>query len=73
MIANKTESRNFNATSTIDNTIVMYMSVSYSSNGDFSTNNSIRKDAMDLYKAHKEEVDKDYADFCDEIYQEIFG
>jgi len=51
----------------------MYMSASYSSNGDFSTNNSIRKEAMDIYKAHKAEVDKDYSDYCDEIYQEIFG
>ena len=70
-IANKTESRNFSATSDINNTTVMYMNASYSSSGDLNFNESIRD--MDMYKANKAEVDGDYESWKNEIYTEIFG
>ena len=71
MIANRAESRNFNATSTINDETVMYMNASYSTNGDLNYNQSIQN--MILYKAHKEQVDEDYETWKNEVYNKIFN
>ena len=71
-VTNRNESRNFNATSTIGDTTVMYMNASYNtSSNDLSFNQSIRD--MELYKANKTVVDNDFDTWKDEVYTEIFG
>ena len=71
MLADKRESRNFNATSIINDEVAMYMNASYSTNGDLNYNQSIQN--MALYKANKEQVDKDYETWKNEVYNEIFN
>ena len=71
-ITNKNESRNFNATSTIDDTVVMYMNGSYNTNSEELTfNQSIRN--LSAYKEHKEEVDGDFESWKGEIEDAILG
>lgn len=71
-ITNKSESRNFNATSEIDNVSVMYMNASYNTQSkELSFNQSIRD--TDVYKKNKAEVDNDYETWKTEVYTEIFG
>ncbi len=68
-IANKSESRNFSATSDINNTTVMYMNASYSSSGDLSFNESIRD--MDAYKSNKATVDADYDEWKGYVMEQV--
>ena len=71
-VTNKTESRNFSATSAINETTVMYMNASYNtSSNDLSFNQSIQN--MELYRANKTVVDNDFDTWKDEVYTEIFG
>ena len=71
-VTNKNESRNFNATSEINNVSVMYMNASYNTQSkELTFNQSIRD--TDTYKANKAEVDGDYESWKDEVYTEIFG
>lgn len=71
-ITNKNESRNFNATSEINNVSVMYMNASYNTQSkELSFNQSIRD--TDAYKKNRIEVDNDYEIWKTEVYTEIFG
>ena len=70
-IINKTESRNFAATSAINDTPVMYMNANYSESGSLSFNESVQN--MDLYKANMETVDADYDTWKAEVKAEVLG
>lgn len=70
-IVNKTESRNFSATSAIDDTPVMYMNANYNESGGLSFNESIQN--MTLYKANMATVDADYEEWKAEVKAEVLG
>lgn len=71
-ITNRTETRNFTASSTLNDATIMYMNATYNAaSKELSYNRSIRD--TDLYKANKETVDAEYDTWCDEIYTSIFG
>ncbi len=70
MLTNKQKSISYNATSVIADTVVLYMNGSYNSeSGDMSFNQSIRN--KKLYLEYKEEVDKDFEDWKNEIVRDV--
>lgn len=71
-LTNQNESRNFSATSIINDKSVMYMNANYNtSTGELSFNNTIRD--METYKANKTVVDGDYDSFKDDVESKVIG
>ena len=70
-ITNRTESRNFSATSSINDKPVMYMTANYTDSGNLSFNESIQD--MTAYKANMATVDADYETWKAEVKNEVLG
>ncbi len=71
MITNQTETRNFSATSVINDQTAATFSAYYTSDGRLNFATDIVN--VPLYKANKAEVDKDEADWKAEVEEEVIG
>ena len=70
MLTNKQKSISYSATSVIADTVVLYMNGSYNSeSGDMTFNQAIRN--KKLYLEYKDDVDKDFEDWKNEIVKDI--
>lgn len=74
MLANFTKTQNFTGVSAVDveegkGTQVLYMNAAVSADGAVSFSEQIRN--IDLYKAHKKEVDADLAAFKKAVFDSV--
>lgn len=68
MLINKSESRNFTATSSVNDVAIMYMSANYNG-GNLGFNKNIQN--LEAYKENRDEVDADYDTFQNEVIEAI--
>lgn len=71
MIMNQAESRNFSASSVINDQVVANFSAYYTNDGRLNFATDIV--SLTLYKANKVTVDKDEVDWKAEVEQAVFG
>lgn len=74
MLVNQTRTQNFSGVSAVNvvegkGEPVLYMNASVNANGEVSFAEQIRN--VDLYKEHKKEVEKDYEQFKQEVFDSL--